>query len=187
MSLQIGTSGQCFAKTRWQYGSRSQNATVSMPPTMRQARAKPPMPEKRSRWRTTGCMTTVPPLRYGPEHDPWGSRSMYSTVHKPHALCQSIAGQRSNDRPSRHTLRATSIPSKGSRHGNQVYPDIQDVWYRTPQQSHSVPQLEIANQSLDAISIPLRSIAERQFFVRKIGIVKRDDMVEYFAVCAHPF
>jgi len=94
---------------------------------------------------------------------------MYLVGHKPHALCQSIAGQHSNDRLSRHTPHATSIPSTGNPHGNQAYPDIQHAQYRTPQQFRSVPQFEIANQSLDATSISLRSIAERQFFVRKTG------------------
>jgi len=50
--------------------------------------------------------------------------------------------------------RATNTPSRGSRQGNLAYPDIRGVRCRKPQQSRFVSQLEIANQSLDATSIP---------------------------------
>jgi hypothetical protein len=40
----MGTVGQCFARIRWQYGSRSTNCTVSIPPSQRAARLKPPIP-----------------------------------------------------------------------------------------------------------------------------------------------
>jgi hypothetical protein len=46
MSSWIGTSGQCFASTRWQNGSFSTNCTVSMPPSHRAASENPPIPEK---------------------------------------------------------------------------------------------------------------------------------------------
>jgi hypothetical protein len=46
MSSWQGTAGQCFASTRWQNGSLSTNATVSIPPSQRAASEKPPIPLK---------------------------------------------------------------------------------------------------------------------------------------------
>lgn len=48
MSSYIGTFGQCFANTRRQNGSISQNATVCIP-ARSSPRLKPPMPLNRSR------------------------------------------------------------------------------------------------------------------------------------------
>jgi len=50
-SSKIGTSGQCFRSTAWQYGSISQNATVSNPPVRSSPSEKPPMPENKSNTR----------------------------------------------------------------------------------------------------------------------------------------
>ena len=45
----MGASGQCFSRTFWQYLSFSQNVTISWPGhTLDAARAKPPIPLKRS-------------------------------------------------------------------------------------------------------------------------------------------
>ena len=59
MSSCSGTSGQCFANTFRQYGSISQNATVSNPPARSRPSEKPPMPENRSN--TFSIQPTKPP------------------------------------------------------------------------------------------------------------------------------
>lgn len=57
-SSKQGTSGQCFASTRRQNGSISQNATVSNPPVRSSPRLKPPIPENRSK--TFSALTPAP-------------------------------------------------------------------------------------------------------------------------------